>query len=103
PSAVLINTSRGNLIDEDALVEALRNGRLFAAGLDVFKVEPPPADHPLFQLENVLLSPHTGGLDTDSIRDMSTLAAQCVADLATGVWPEKCLVNNEVRSKWRWS
>jgi len=58
PDAVLVNTSRGGVIDEDALVNALRSGGLAAAGLDVFAVEPVPADNPLLTLDNVVLTPH---------------------------------------------
>jgi phosphoglycerate dehydrogenase-like enzyme len=60
-SAVLVNTARGELVDEVALVQALREGRIMGAGLDVLSQEPPPADHPIFQLNNVLLTPHTAG------------------------------------------
>ncbi len=60
PSAVLINTSRGPIVDEYALVEALRHGTIGAAGLDVFDQEPLPAEHPLTSLENVVLLPHLG-------------------------------------------
>jgi phosphoglycerate dehydrogenase-like enzyme len=60
-NAVVINTSRGAAIEEDALVEALKEGRILGAGLDVFGQEPIQADHPLFELENVVLSPHTAG------------------------------------------
>ena len=58
PGAVLINTARGGLIDEDALASALRDGRLSAAGLDVLTTEPPAADNPLIGLENCILTPH---------------------------------------------
>jgi D-3-phosphoglycerate dehydrogenase len=60
PSAILINTSRGPLVDEAALIEALRAGRIFGAGLDVFDREPLPKDHPLRTLRNVVLAPHLG-------------------------------------------
>jgi phosphoglycerate dehydrogenase-like enzyme len=60
PSAVLINTSRGPLVDEAALIDALRTGRIAAAGLDVYDQEPLPAGHPLTLLDNVVLSPHLG-------------------------------------------
>lgn len=58
PTALLINTARGPLIDEAALAEALRNGQLAGAGLDVLSVEPPPPDHPLMGIENCLITPH---------------------------------------------
>ena len=61
PSAFLYNVSRGAVIDEAALVEALRAGRLAGAGLDVFEEEPLPASSPLWDLENVILTPHVSG------------------------------------------
>jgi phosphoglycerate dehydrogenase-like enzyme len=60
PSAVLVNTSRGPIVEEAALIEALRRRRIRAAGLDVYDEEPLPADHPLRRLDNVVLSPHLG-------------------------------------------
>ena len=68
PSAVIVNTSRGPTIDEDALVDALRGGRLAAAGLDVFAVEPIPADNPLLGLDNVVLTPHVTWYTVDTMR-----------------------------------
>lgn len=100
--SVLINTSRGALVDEDALIEALRSGHLMGAGLDVFQVEPLPTDSPLTSMDNVLLMPHLAGLDEESEEAMGVMAAQCVADLYTGTWPEKCVVNAEVRGRWSW-
>src|SRR3954468_15104012 len=60
PSAILVNTSRGPIVDEAALIEALRGRKIRAAGLDVYDEEPLPADHPLRRLDNVVLSPHLG-------------------------------------------
>ncbi len=60
PTAYLINASRGPIVDEGALVEALRNGTIAGAGIDVFDVEPPPPDHPLLKLENTVITPHIG-------------------------------------------
>jgi phosphoglycerate dehydrogenase-like enzyme len=66
PDAVLINISRGAVVDENALVEALRTKRIRGAALDVFSVEPLPADHPLWSLENVLICPHSADRAADS-------------------------------------
>ena len=62
PTAILVNTARGSVVDEMALVEALQNGMIAGAGLDVFVNEPLPLDHPLRSIENVVLSPHTGSM-----------------------------------------
>ncbi len=61
PTAVLVNTSRGELVDEVALADALRSGRIGGAGLDVLSAEPPPADHPLLSTPNTVLTPHVAG------------------------------------------
>jgi len=66
--AVIVNTSRGAIIDESALVDALREGRLAAAGLDVFAVEPVPADNPLLTLGNVVVTPHVTWYTLDTMR-----------------------------------
>jgi phosphoglycerate dehydrogenase-like enzyme len=102
PGSVLINTARGNLVDEDAVAEALRSGHLSAAGLDAFKIEPLPLDSPLLSAPNVLLAPHMGGLDHESEVAMSLLAAQCLVKLNRGEWPEGCVVNDQIRSDWKW-
>ena len=66
PRAVLINTSRGPVIDEVALIRALKEGWIAAAGLDVLEQEPPRVDNPLLQLDNVVLTPHIAGYSDDS-------------------------------------
>lgn len=95
--SVLINTARGGLVDEDALVETLSNGRLYGAGLDVCKKEPLPADSPLREHGNIVFSPHLGGIDQTALDAMGQLAAECLVDILNGRWPEACVVNPEVR------
>ena len=94
--AVLINTARGGLVDETALVAALREGRIGGAGLDVLDQEPPSPEHPLLACENVLLSPHLAGVTAEATRRMAVEAAENVlAALAGRLDPAVC-VNPEV-------
>jgi D-3-phosphoglycerate dehydrogenase len=102
PKSVLINTARGKLVDETALYNALKSGHLYAAGLDVFQEEPPQIDNPLLTLDNVLVCPHMGGLDEQSLVDMSNMAAQNIIDLHQGNWPDGKIVNDEIRDGWTW-
>jgi lactate dehydrogenase-like 2-hydroxyacid dehydrogenase len=76
PNAVLINTSRGAVVDMDALHEALKSGRIFAAALDVTDPEPLPLDHPLFELDNLLISPHVASASRSTREKMASMAAQ---------------------------
>ena len=100
--AVFLNTSRGPLMVEADLLEALRSGHLRAAGLDVFEREPPAVDNPLFQLDNVVLTPHIAGLDEASIVAMGVEAASCIAALYRGDWPDGAVVNDDLRGRFRW-
>ncbi|GGM36343.1 phosphoglycerate dehydrogenase [Dactylosporangium sucinum] len=85
--AILVNTSRGGLVDEDALVDALRSGHLAAAALDVFEVEP-PRDRRLAALPNVVLSPHIAGLSPGSIQEMTRRATRSVLRVLAGDRPD---------------
>lgn len=102
PGAVLINTARGAVLDEEALCEALDRGHLLGAALDVFKVEPLPTNSPLLKYDNVLLCTHMGGMDHDSQIATSSLAAQCIVDLHAGRWPDACVINRQLRDGWKW-
>ena len=91
PDSYLINVSRGGLVDEDDLLDALRNGHLAGAALDVFEDEPPPPDHPLFALDNVLVTPHVAWFSVDSLRERSVLSANAVVAALDGRLPPHTL------------
>jgi len=103
PTAFLINTARGSVVDEKALFDALVNRRIAGAGLDVFEQEPPAADNPLLQLDNVVLTPHAAGTDYRARDDMAHSAAEAIVALYRGEWPAEKVVNPEVRATFRWS
>ena len=84
PGAILVNTARGALIDEAALVEALRGGRLGAAGLDVFETEPAVAGNPLFALDNVVCSPHVAWLTRETLERCLAVAVENCRRLLAG-------------------
>ncbi|MFO8004496.1 2-hydroxyacid dehydrogenase [Thioalkalivibrio sp.] len=84
PGAVLINTARGGLVDEPALIEALQHGHLGGAGLDAFVQEPLPAESPLRTLDNVVLSPHISGITRDSFQEMMRRAFHNIAAFEAG-------------------
>ncbi len=97
PGAIYINSARAMLHDTDALVAALQSGHLGGAGLDHFKGENLPTDHPLCAMNNVVLTPHIGGATYDTEANHSKLIADDVARLLAGEAPVNC-VNPEVLS-----
>jgi phosphoglycerate dehydrogenase-like enzyme len=96
-SAIIVNCSRGGIIDEAALAEALKAGRIAGAGIDVFEAEPPPADHPLFALPNVVLSPHVAGVTESGMKGMASACADAIDAIVAGDRPAN-LLNSEVLS-----
>ena len=94
PTAVLVNTGRGELVNEDDLAAALKEGVIRYAALDVFGIvnvfgeDGFPTDHPLFELDNVLLTPHVAAASEEAGADCRRRAAQAVVDVLRGVWPE---------------
>lgn len=102
PTAYLINTARGGLVNENDLYAALTQGKLAGAGLDVFNDEP-PVGCPLLKLDNVVMTAHTAGVDWKSRDDMAVSAAQAIVDISQGKWPAEKIVNPEVKAKFRWA
>lgn len=94
--AVLICTARGGLIDEVALAQALHNGEIKAAGLDVFEDEPPPKDHPLLGLENIVLSPHSAALTEECAEHMAVISAQNCLNGLDGCLDPALVANRQV-------
>jgi len=94
--ALVINCARGGIVDEEALHDALVLGEIAGAGIDVFEQEPPPADHPLFALENVILSPHSAGVTKESARRMAVSTARNVLAGIDGKLDPDMVVNKDV-------
>ncbi len=95
PSAYIINCARGPIIDEPALVNALRDGQIAGAGLDVMESAAPPSDHPLFGMDNVTVTPHVAFLSQQSVLELEVRTAQATVDVLQGRMPE-FLVNPAV-------
>jgi D-3-phosphoglycerate dehydrogenase len=95
PTAILINTSRGGLVDEKALIEVLQSGHLLGAGIDVYEAEPIDQKHPLAKIERVILSPHNAGGTNEAMEAVVREACQNINSmlLEGRVANEKTIVN----------
>jgi D-3-phosphoglycerate dehydrogenase / 2-oxoglutarate reductase len=96
PHAFVINAARGGIVDEAALHDALTSGKIAGAALDVFEEEPPPEDHPLFALENVILSPHSAGLSKEAAIRMAISTARNALAGIDGTLDPSMVINREV-------
>jgi D-3-phosphoglycerate dehydrogenase len=102
PTAFLVNAARGGIVDQEALVRALEEGRLGGAGIDVFEPERLPAGHPLLAQPNLIATPHTAFYSEESVHDLEVLAAENVAAILDGRRP-RWIVNPAVLELERWS
>jgi D-3-phosphoglycerate dehydrogenase len=98
--AILVNTSRGGVVNEKALIDLLRQRRIAGAGIDVFEEEPPASDNPLFRLDNVVLSPHVAGVTDDSLKGMAMLVVDLIDNVFSGRRPPT-LLNESVWEGWK--
>lgn len=95
-SAILINTARGPIVDTDALMEAVQSGTIAGAALDTVSGEPLPADHPIFQNDRIILTPHAGGNTSDNTENMARIIANCILDVEQGAdLGQKYIVNSQ--------
>jgi D-3-phosphoglycerate dehydrogenase / 2-oxoglutarate reductase len=101
PEAFLVNTSRGGIIDETALIQCLKDKRIGGAGLDVFVQEPLEKDNPLKEFDNVILTPHTAALTQECVVRLAVEAVQAILDVFGGKRPNG-IVNPEVLTLPRW-
>lgn len=101
PSAILVNTSRGGLVDEVALKESLRSSRLRGAGIDTFEIEP-PTELPFSAMDNVVMTPHVGGYTEESLAQANYMAAENLVRLMRGEFPAGNVVNPEAWDNARW-
>ena len=96
PTAYLINTARGGIVDEKALYDVLVSGQLAGAGLDVFEQEPPPAGHSLFELPNVIMAPHVAGVTREAVDRMSEQTARNILSVLDGDPLRQNVINQDV-------
>ena len=100
PQAILINTSRGPVVDEAALIRALSERWIAAAGVDVLEQEPADPNNPIFSLDNAVITPHIAGYTDLSLPDSWRLSVDTALDLAQGRWP-RSYVNPNVKPRWQ--
>ena len=96
PTAFIVNTARGGLIDEKALHAALSAGKLAGAGIDVFDAEPTPADNPLLKLPNTIVSAHMAGVSVESMDRMAVATSKNILSVLDGTPNKENAVNKEV-------
>jgi D-3-phosphoglycerate dehydrogenase len=96
PTAYLINTARGGIVEEKALYDALSSGKLAGAGLDVFEQEPPPSGHSLFELSNVIFAPHVAGVTREAVDRMSEQTARNILSALDGEPIRQNVINQDV-------
>jgi D-3-phosphoglycerate dehydrogenase len=96
PTAYLINTARGGIVEEAALYDALSSGKLAGAGLDVFEQEPPPSGHSLFELPNVIFAPHVAGVTREAVDRMSEQTARNILSALDGEPIRQNVINQDV-------
>jgi D-3-phosphoglycerate dehydrogenase len=94
PTAIFVNTARGPIVQLDALVEALRNREILGAGLDVFEVEPIGPDHPIYQFDNVALTPHSAFYSEYSNLHIKQRIGQTIVEFMNGKWPTVATLPN---------
>jgi D-3-phosphoglycerate dehydrogenase len=97
PTAYLINCGRGAIVDNDALVKVLQEGKIAGAGLDTFETEPLPLGHPLLELDNVIMTPHSAYYTEESLYSIQYVAAKQVALILNGQKPEYCVNYDKVQ------
>ena len=95
PSAIVINTARGGLIDDKALASALKENRVAAAGIDVFLEEPPALNHPYSEIDTAILSPHSAGLSRESAERMAIISVKNILDFFKGELDPALIINKD--------